>query len=42
MDKSRNQIIKLVNNELESFLVFAISSTPVLQIWLSVKKIKSN
>ena len=42
MNKSRNHIFKLINNEFEPFLVFATSSTCVPQFWLSVIKIKSN
>ena len=40
MNKSRNH--KLINNELESFLLFATNSKCVPQFWLSVTKIKSN
>lgn len=32
--------LKLINNKLESFLVFATNSTRVLQFWFSVIKIK--
>ena len=40
MNKSRNH--KLINNELESSLLFATNSKCVPQFWLSVTKIKSN